>query len=391
MFFHSYKYALKTLLRNKGLIFWTLAFPLIMAVFFNMAFSGIEKKETFDAINIAVVSNENFENKTMIKDVFETLSDAENENQVFNTKYVSEDDAQSMLHKGDIDGYVIFLDDGPKVVVTKSGVNQTILKFVVEEVVQSEGTAEVMQEKVQKVINNFQEGKFWDSLQMVFKMLKNSNANIEDISDANLSYMTIEYFTLIAMTCLYGGILGSVAINWCLANMSNEGKRLSLTPVSKIKLVLSGTLAGYTIQLVGVALLMFFMLVVLKLNLGSKVLEMIILSVMGSFAGLSMGACVTAGVKASAGAKSGILIGFTMLGCFFAGMMGVTMKYVIDKNVPIINKINPANMITDGFYALYYYDTPDRFISDIAALGIFSAVMLGIAIISLRKQKYESV
>jgi ABC-2 type transport system permease protein len=133
------------------------------------------------------------------------------------------------------------------------------------------------------------------------------------------------------------------------------------------------------------------MLVVLKLNLGSKVPEMIILSVMGSFAGLSMGVAVTAGIKAGEGAKSGILIAFTMLGCFFAGMMGVTMKYLIDKNVPIINKLNPANMITDGFYALYYYDTPDRFMSDIAALGIFSAVMLGIAIISLRKQKYESV
>ena len=38
-------------------------------------------------------------------------------------------------------------------------------------------------------------------------------------------------------------------------------------------------------------------------------------------------------------------------GSFLAGMMGGSMKYVIDKNVPIINKINPAAMITDGFYA----------------------------------------
>ena len=88
---------------------------------------------------------------------------------------------------------------------------------------------------------------------------------------------------------------------------------------------------------------------------------------------------------------TGILIGFTMLGCFFSGMMGITMKYVIDKNIPIINKLNPANMITDGFYALYYYDTLDRYYSNILSLCIFSGIMLTIAIVTLRKQKYESI
>ena len=29
--------------------------------------------------------------------------------------------------------------------------------------------------------------------------------------------------------------------------------------------------------------------------------------------------------------------------------MGVTLKYVIDKNIPIVNLINPNNLITDGF------------------------------------------
>ena len=27
-----------------------------------------------------------------------------------------------------------------------------------------------------------------------------------------------------------------------------------------------------------------------------------------------------------------------MLGCFLSGMMGITMKYVVDTNAPIINK-----------------------------------------------------
>ena len=74
-----------------------------------------------------------------------------------------------------------------------------------------------------------------------------------------------------------------------------------------------------------------------------------------------------------------------------SGMMGVTLKYVIDKNIPIINLINPNNLITDGFYSLYYYDTLDRFYFNLASLLVFSGVMISISYISLRRQKYDSI
>ena len=45
MFIHNYLYSLRLMLGNKQLVFWTLAFPLIMAMLFNMAFSNIEKSE----------------------------------------------------------------------------------------------------------------------------------------------------------------------------------------------------------------------------------------------------------------------------------------------------------------------------------------------------------
>jgi len=67
------------------------------------------------------------------------------------------------------------------------------------------------------------------------------------------------------------------------------------------------------------------------------------------------------------------------------------MKYVIDKNIPIVNKLNPASMITDGFYSLYYYDTLDRFYFNIASLLTLSVVMIIISYLSLRRQKYDSI
>ncbi len=90
MFIHNFKYAFKTLFRNRMLIFWTFAFPIILGTFFNMAFSNIENSEKLDIINIAIVDDEDFQNNEILKESFETLSDEKNEDRLFNTKYTSE-------------------------------------------------------------------------------------------------------------------------------------------------------------------------------------------------------------------------------------------------------------------------------------------------------------
>ena len=71
--------------------------------------------------------------------------------------------------------------------------------------------------------------------------------------------------------------------------------------------------------------------------------------------------------------------------------MGITLKYVIDTNIQILNIINPANMITDGFYSLYYYETLNRFWFNIASLLIYSLILILISYKKLRRQKYDSI
>jgi ABC-2 type transport system permease protein len=193
------------------------------------------------------------------------------------------------------------------------------------------------------------------------------------------------------MTCLYGGAFGMIAVDQNLANMSNKGKRISASPMKKGKLLVSSLLAGYCAQLLGVALLFVYTIFALKVNYGDNIGLIILLAMVGSFAGLSVGVAIASLVKASENAKTGILIAFTMLWCFLCGMMGVTLKYVIDKNVPIVNLINPANMITDGYYSLYYYDTLNRYFFNIGSLLIFAFVLIAISIFSLRRQKYDSI
>ena len=393
MFIHNFKYSLKTLFRNKALIFWTFAFPIILGTFFNMAFSNIESSEKLDIINIAIIKNDDFNNNEIFKTAFEELSDKNNDDRLFETRYTTEEDAKKLLKDEEIVGYMKLVNDEPKLTFTTSGINETIFKYVSEEITQTSNIIKYLSEeeiKKEMIAGNYNID--YESIyNRVIELTEEDNVRLNNVSNSNLSYTMIEFYTLIAMACLYGGLLGAVAINQNLANMTNQGKRVSVSPTSKGKIILSSVLASYITQLVGVALLFLYTIFVLKVDYGNKLGLDIALAMAGSLAGLSLGVAVATTIKSNDNVKTGIIIAITMLGCFLSGMMGITMKYIIDKNIPIINKLNPASMITDGFYSLYYYDTLDRYIFDIGSLLIFALILIAISYISLRRQKYDSI
>ena len=357
-----------------------------------MAFSNIENSEKLEIIDIAIINNKEFEENQVLKSTFEELSKEENEDRLFNIKYVNKEEAKKLLDTDKITGYLEIEENNPKIVVKQSGINETILKYVTEEITQN--TNIIKDLSVKKIIDQKLSGNTNVDYEKIYKdILENleKEVNFKNISNSNLSYTMIEFYTLIAMACLYGGILGMVAINQNLANMSSKGKRISVGPVNKLKIVFSSIFASYVVQLVGLAILFLYTVFVLKVDYGNNLPLIILLGMIGSLAGLSMGLVIGSCIKTNENAKTGILISVTMLGCFLSGMMGITMKYIIDTNVPIVNKINPASMITDGFYSLYYYDTLDRYFFNISSLLIFSAVMILLSFISLRRQKYDSI
>lgn len=393
MFIHNFKYAFKTLFKNRMLIFWTFAFPIILGTLFNMAFSNIENSEKLDIINIAIINNDDFENNEALKTSFEELSDENNEDRLFNTQYTTEEKAKELLDNGEIVGYMKLKEDKPILTFATSGINETIFKYVAEEIEQTSDIIKNLSEtETQKQITSGNYNINYEEIyNKVIELAKEDKVKLKNISNSNLSYTMIEFYTLIAMTCLYGGMLSMVSINQTLANMSNKGKRIAVSPTKKGTIILSSLLASYIAQLIGLAILFVYTLFVLKVDYGDNTSLIILLAMIGSFAGLTLGTFVGTLFKTNENAKTGILIALTMFWCYLSGMMGITMKYVVDKNVPIINKINPASMITDGLYSLYYYDTFDRYWFNIISLLIFAFVLMLISFFSLRRQKYDSI
>ena len=394
MFINNFKYSFKVLIRNKGLIFWTFAFPILLGLFFYLSFSDIENKEKFKQIDIAVIENKEFQNDEFYKEAIKELSDKNNSSRIFNTKYVSKKEAEEKLKNKKISGYLEFTNDNVNITINSSGVNETIIKYVVSEL---KSDKKIMNDLVRREVIKSQNNSYDKIINYeeiynnVIKILNENNVKLNNISNKNLSYTMIEYYTLIAMACLYGSMLSMYITNFKLANMNSVGKRTSLSPTSKTKLLLSSLLSSYLVQLIGLTLLFIFTIFVIKVDYGNNLPLVIALSLVGSLSGLTLGVFVASKFKVSEGSKTGILISVIMLGSFLSGMMGITMKYVIDKNIPIINKLNPVNMITDGLYSLYYYNTLDRYYFNIISLVIFSIIMMILSINSLRRQKYDSI
>ena len=384
MFLHSLKYNLKILFKNKTLIFWTYAFPIILGFLFSMAFSNINDDLKLEVFDIAIVSNEKFNNNEFYKEAYKSLS--KGKDKLFNIKYVSRKKADKLLEDKKIIGYVEYKEE-PNIIVKDNGINETVLKTVTEEISSQE-------KMTTEVINNeIRNGNFnYDLInQRVMEVLSSKEDVIKEKSTNRLDITMIEYYTLIAMALLYGGIIAMTSLNYSLANMSNNGKRVWVSPTSKLKVILSSLCASYIVQAIGIILLMLFTIFVLKVDYGNNLKRVILLITVGMLAGLSIGMFVASLFKKSEGVKVGIILGVTMFYSFLSGMMGMNLKYYIDTYATILNKVNPAAMITDGFYALYYYDTPTRFNYNITSLLIYSGVLIIISYIGLRRQKYDSI
>ncbi len=65
-----------------------------------------------------------------------------------------------------------------------------------------------------------------------------------------------------------------------------------------------------------------------------------------------------------------------MVSSFLAGLMNGNMKDIVEKSAPIINRINPASLISDAFYCINVYNDTARYYRSLATLAVMSAVLV---------------
>lgn len=371
MSFHIFKYSIISLIKEKMSIFWLILFPLILATFFNLAFVNVLSGEGFQKISIAVTNE---------YEMPEGLVDAMEETELFIISYLTEAEAKESLLNREITGYLKNLD-GLELVIYNSGLNQSIAKVFLDNYVQ-----------ISTTIYNIVDGNP-QILQTAFlENIRNEGFTEEaPVSSGSMNITVVFYYALLAMVCLLASSTGCNAVAIVQANQTPLAARINIAPTSKLKAFLSIISASILFQFISSIIAITYITQFLGVDFGDRVFHIIVLCLVGCFTGTMFGALFGAVTKFKAEVKDMLISNISMVMCFLSGLMVVQIKYLVQEKAPIIAYLNPANLITDGLYALYYYDTFERYFFNLTLLAVLGVIFCTITILVLRRQKYASI
>lgn len=375
MFRHIYVSSLKIFLREKNTVFWLLVFPMILAIFFKMGFSGLTDGESFEVIPVVMVCDEeNAEAAAIYKQILGELSD------MLDVSYTDAESAEKLLEEGKVDACLTieYRDNVPMLAMTimESELNQSILKEITDKI--NEGVSLVASGKAEE--------------QDVFAAMNVENViNNVSLSGQEQDYVAAWFYTILGMAAMYGSMLGLFIIRIIQANQSGEAMRFNLAPVSKMKGFCAVFAAGATIHSFNMIIIYIYLRYIMNINFGDRHGFIILITVLGGITGIAVGTVIGILVKAGENMKIGIAMAVSMLGSYLAGMMDNSMKYRVMQNAPVVEYINPVGIITDGYLKLFYYKDLKYFWGDVINLLVILAVCMAITIFALRRQRYDNI
>lgn len=376
MFLHNFKYEFLRILREKEIIFWMMCFPIILGTLFKVAFGNLnEEEKMYNAIPVCIVD-------TAQDAVFSTVMDSlsEGDTPLFEAEFITEDEALEKLEEGDICG-IIYTGEKLSLSVASNSLKVSILQSFVQQY-------EIQRAIITDIALNNPE-KLSDVTQALSADI--NAAEKVSVSEGNMDPYAQYFFNLIAMVALFGTTVGLEAATRNQGNLSAIGARKCVSPTHKLKSITATLFAGYFVQLICVALSTTFILYVLKIDMGDNIPMLYLSGAIGTFTGVTLGFFIGSIGTASENMKMGILTGATMFCCFLSGLMVGNMKAVVEKTAPVVNRLNPAALISDLFYCLTVYDDYTRYIKAAVSLIIMGIVFAAAGFMLTRRKKYASI
>ncbi len=382
MFFHTFHYSLKCMFRQKETVFWNLLFPIVLGTMFYIAFSGMSEDEMFHPIPVAVVL-EHAATNSSFQEVIDSLN-TPGDDRFLDAVYTTKEEALSLLKQKEIVG---ILYEGTPLTLTVSAemsnmkLEQSILDSFVERY-------NLQYRAIEQIAVNHPE-----KLAVAVDMLAKDTAyNTESsFSDGDMDAMVIFFFNLIAMSCLFSSMGGTQSAVWNQANLSALGARKCISPIPRVISYL-GTLSGtFLYQFFCVMIGLFYILFVLKVNFGNEVGYVILTTFLGCMTGVSFGFCIGCISHLSEHTKFGISMATIMTCCFLSGLMVGNIRIYVEQICPWFNRINPAALISDSFYALTVYQSHDRYFANSITLVLLSVLFCLLGIITIRREKYAAL
>ena len=406
---HLIKYRFIQITRNRPMMFWALAFPIILGTLFYISFGNTGVSATgdsdWDPVPVAVINKLDTKSsetaKTSEQDILSLTTDADTfsnmegmssgtffadflnamNGEILDIQDVKDEkDAKTKLENDEIMG-IYYVKETPSLTITKNGVNQSILTSLLNTYNQNahlfKEIALTHPERLADAVSSMQTDR--------------SSLTEKNVGGKTLDPTVLYFFALIAYACMNGAYLSIEAVQDTQANLSALGARQSITPYRKQFLVFVDMLVLIFIHFINVMILTFYLNNILGINLGNNFPAILVTNFMGSLIGICLGLMIGCIEKLTFAAKIGICTAATLLLGFLSGLMFGNMKDAVEQNAPILNRINPAAVLSDAYYCISVYNDTARYQRCMITLLIMSLLFLGIAFLGVRRERYDSI
>ena len=227
--FHLIKYSVIRKVKNFSMLFWPCMFPLILGTLFYFAFGNISESD-FETVQAAFVE----ENPGDL--VFPSfLEEVSKEGTLIHVETMTEKEALQKLEDQKISG-IFYGTETPYLKVGKNGLAQSIMQSLLESYLNGKDTletvADVHPENMKKAVaamSDYQE------------LVENVSAGGRT-TNGNMGF----FYALAAMACMYGCFIGLGSAMWLQANLSALAARQCVSPVHRLKMILTELIFFYT-------------------------------------------------------------------------------------------------------------------------------------------------
>jgi ABC-2 type transport system permease protein len=366
------KYRFLQALRAHDNIFWGFFFPLALGTLFYIAFGGLGSADSFESVKTAVVIEEN-------NPVFEKVL-GKLDGDVIIASYMDEDEAEEALTNGEVSG-IFYCKADPSLTVPGNGFEATVLSGILEEYDEYVNITEKMIREHPDRIAQFFSSVGDDTKEYIRSVSLGGNT-----FDTRLEY----YFALIAMACFYGCFTGQMLGEQNAADVSPLAARRAVSPRSKMVSVFTDMFVGFAIQFLSVLVLLLYLQYVFSIDILNHAGAMILIAALGSLLGVSFGIFVGS-LSVKPAVKTILTVAVPLFLCFLSGLMYGGMKQLLEEKAPIVNRLNPAALISDALYYLNVYEDMAGYTLRLVLLAAYSFGMAILAILHLRRQRYVSI
>lgn len=392
-----FAYHLKQIIRQREALIWGFSLPVVLLLIFSMVFRPTTKEDlSLPVSRIGLIQGQEADfpdfmaNLEAKKGVWKNQKWTE-ETPEKNAKlplvygnFSTLKEARAAMNAGAIDAIVLDAKDGKY----ETRMARSYVLMVVQQVLRSYQTKTNMEEIAKSAVT-----KAPTSVPAVAQEQKVEALEVNpDLRKGGVDQMLSFQFACIAYITFYAFSMGNHLLDNLHANQSPLGLREQISPLERRKSFVLH-FGAYLVIYIGFTLVLYLLLRLLGVEVATKtnIWALLLLLFLGQCCGIVIGVVVAALLPEAKGVRQAIGILLPLFLGFLSGMMVSGVRTSVQAAAPLLDVLNPVNMVNDGLYGLYTQGVGEIYHTAMAHLAITLVLFLGMTIIAVRRDRYESL